>query len=200
MRRELPEVNAGSMADIAFLLLIFFLVTTTLEQDQGIFIKLPRKNDQQTKMVFNDKNILDVIINTKNELYVEDKVVGIGSLTQLAMNFIDNGGGTDLDGNPCLWCHGTQDPTSSDHPSKALIAIDANRASEYGTYIQVLDNIHSAYAKLRDRYAFATYQMSYKEMLEQEKKGVANPKQLKERIKNVRSKYPLLVTDSKIQE
>lgn len=200
MRRELPEINAGSMADIAFLLLIFFLVTTTLEQDQGIFTKLPRKNNDETKMVFNDKNILDVIINTKNELYVEDKVVDISSLTQLAVNFIDNGGGTDLNGNPCLWCHGAQDPTSSDHPSKALIAIDANRASEYGTYIQVLDRIHGAYAQLRDRYARETYQMSYKEMLEQEKKGATNSERLKERIKNVRAKYPLLVTDSKIQE
>jgi biopolymer transport protein ExbD len=200
MRRDLPEINAGSMADIAFLLLIFFLVTTTLNQDQGIFTKLPRKTDEQTKLVFNEKNILDVIINTNNELYVEDKVIDISSLTQIAMNFIDNGGGTDQDGNPCLWCHGAQDPTSSDHLSKALIAIDANRSADYGTYIQVLDNVHRAYGKLRDRYAMDTYQMSYKEMITEEQKGATNQEQLRERIQNLRTKYPLLVTDSKIQE
>jgi biopolymer transport protein ExbD len=200
MRRDLPELNAGSMADIAFLLLIFFLVSTTLKQDQGIFTKLPKKNSEETKLVFKEKNILDVIINTNNELYVEDQVVDIENLTQLAMNFIDNGGGTDQDGNPCLWCHGSQDPTSSDHPSKALIAIDANRASDYGTYIQVLNNVHKAYGKLRDRYALDTYQMTYKDMLAQEQKGAVNKEQLQERIQKVRAKYPLLVTDSKIQE
>ena len=200
MRRDLPEMNAGSMADIAFLLLIFFLVSTTLKQDQGIFTKLPKKDPNETKLVFNDKNILDVIINTNNELYVDDQVVDIKNLTELAIKFIDNGGGTDKDGNPCVWCRGAQDPTSSDHPSKALIAIDANRAADYGTYIQVLDNVHKAYGKLRDRYALDTYQMSYKEMLIQQQKNTGNDAQIRERIQNVRSKYPLLVTDSKIQE
>lgn len=188
------------MADIAFLLLIFFLVSTTLKQDQGIFTKLPRKNPDQTKLVFNEKNILDVIINPNNELYVENQVVEIADLTQLAINFIDNGGGTDKDGNPCLWCNGAQDPNSSDHPSKALIAIDANRSSDYGIYIKVLNNIHKAYATLRDQYALDTYQMSYKEMLAQEQKEGTNKEQLRERIQNIRAKYPLLVTDSKIQE
>ncbi len=200
MRRELPNINAGSMADIAFLLLIFFLVTTIIETDKGIFTKLPRKDNQEEIITFKDKNILDVIINPNNQLLVEDEVVEIPQLTEIAKTFIDNGGGTDKDGKACTWCRGAHNPKSSDHPSKALIAIDANRVAHYGTYIQVLDHIHQAYAELRDRYAKEVYQMSYKAMVKDEKDNVGNKELLREKIKDVRSKYPLLVTDSQIQE
>ena len=199
MRRDLPEINAGSMADIAFLLLIFFLVTTTLEVDQGIYTKLPKKNPDQQAIPFKDKNILDVIINANNELYVDKEIIDIPSLTKVALAFIDNGGGTDLDGNPCTWCKGKKDPTSSDHPSKALIAVDANRGADYGTYIQVLDNLHRAYRKLRDEYSKNTYQMSYTDMVKEEKKKNIDNALFRERIKDVRAKYPLLISDSQIQ-
>lgn len=200
MRRELPEINAGSMADIAFLLLIFFLVTTIIETDKGIFTKLPRKDDQTEAITFRDKNILDVIINPNNQLLVENEVIEIPELTQIAKTFIDNGGGTDKDGKVCTWCKGAKNPKSSDHPTKALIAIDANRVAHYGTYIQVLDHIHQAYAELRDRYAQEVYKMSYQAMVENEKEHNGNREILREYIKDVRSKYPLLVTDSQIQE
>ena len=199
MRRDLPEINAGSMADIAFLLLIFFLVTTTLEVDQGIYTKLPKKNPEQKAIPFKDKNILDVIINANNELYVDKEIINIPSLTKIALAFIDNGAGTDLDGNPCTWCKGKKDLNSSDHPSKALIAIDANRGAEYGTYIQVLDHLHRAYRKLRDEYAQNTYQISYTDLVKEEKKETANRTLLREQIKDVRAKYPLLISDSQIQ-
>lgn len=199
MRRELPNINAGSMADIAFLLLIFFLVTTIIETDKGIFVKLPRKDNIENTITFKDKNILDVIINPNNELLVEDQIIEIPKLTEIAVNFIDNGGGTDKDGNLCVWCKGAKDPASSDHPSKALIAIDANRTADYGTYIKVLDHIHQAYAELRDRYAKEVYKMSYKAMVKAEKTNGDDKELLREKIKDVRSKYPLLVTDSQIQ-
>ncbi|MEQ6123045.1 biopolymer transporter ExbD [Pseudotenacibaculum sp. MALMAid0570] len=198
MRRELPPINAGSMADIAFLLLIFFLVTTTMDVDQGIFTKLPRKTTDPV-IDIKEKNLLAVTINGNNELFVEDKTIDISQLTQIAVNFIDNGGGTDKDGNPCSWCQGAKDPASSDHPSKALIAIEANRAANYETYITVLDHLHRAYSKLRDRYALQTYQMSYKDMVKEEKKKLANNALLRERIKKVQEKYPLLISDSQIQ-
>ena len=198
MRRELQPMNAGSMADIAFLLLIFFLVTTIIQNDKGIFVKLPKKQENPP-IPFKDKNILDVIINPNNELLVENEIVDIPSLTDIALKFIDNGGGTDKDGNVCDWCQGAKDPKSSDHPSKALIAIDANRAADYGTYIKVLDHIHQAYGKLRDRYALNVYQISYKDLLKEEKKSKKNKEVLREKIKDIKSKFPLLVSDSQIQ-
>ena len=86
MRRELPEINAGSMADIAFLLLIFFLVTTIIETDKGIFTKLPRKEAINDPILFKEKNILDIIINPNNELLVENEITDISNLTEIARN------------------------------------------------------------------------------------------------------------------
>ena len=199
MRRELPEINAGSMADIAFLLLIFFLVTTIIDTNKGIFTKLPRKEALIDPIPFKEKNILDIIINPNNELLVENEITDMSNLTEIARNFIDNGGGTDSNGKKCTWCKGEKDPASSDHPTKALIAIDASRNAEYGTYINVLDCVHSAYAKLRDEYALNAYGISYKEMVDQGKKHTDRKEFLRAQIKEVRTKYPLLVTDTEIQ-
>ena len=86
MRRELPEINAGSMADIAFLLLIFFLVTTIIDTDKGIFTKLPRKEALIDPIPFKEKNILDIIINPNNELLVENEITDMSNLTEIARN------------------------------------------------------------------------------------------------------------------
>ena len=69
-KRAAPEVNAGSMADIAFLLLIFFLVTTTIEVDSGINRKLPPMEDNQEPPIIKKKNIFTVLLNGKDQLLV----------------------------------------------------------------------------------------------------------------------------------
>ena len=65
-KRSLPEINAGSMADIAFLLLIFFLVTTTMDVDSGILRKIPEKQPEPSAIDIHKKNILEVNINKNN--------------------------------------------------------------------------------------------------------------------------------------
>ena len=69
-KRKAPEVNAGSMADIAFLLLIFFLVTTTIETESGINRKLPPMEDQIDPPIIREKNIFTVVVNKNNQLLV----------------------------------------------------------------------------------------------------------------------------------
>jgi len=93
-RRETPEINAGSMADIAFLLLIFFLVTTTMNVDSGISKKLSEKPPADyVPPVIKERNIFEVNINRNNELLVEGERMDVKEIKDAAVKFIDNGGG-----------------------------------------------------------------------------------------------------------
>ena len=137
-RRGLPEINAGSMADIAFLLLIFFLVTTTMDVDTGISRKLPPmpeeeqlEDDSQIKA----KNIYVVLINANNQLLVEGELMDISQLKEGAKRFIDNNG---------------LDPNLSDNPQKAIISLQNDRGTEYKTYIRVQNELAAAYNELRN--------------------------------------------------
>ena len=113
-RKQLPEINAGSMADIAFFLLIFFLVTTTLQVDAGISRKIPQKQEAPP-ITLNERNILEVNLNKNNELFVDGKIIKLSELKQIAINFIDNGGGLDINKKKCDWCEGSKNKTSSYH-------------------------------------------------------------------------------------
>jgi hypothetical protein len=148
-RRKSPEVNAGSMADIAFLLLIFFLVTTTIETDSGINRKLPPMEEQIDPPIIRQKNIFTVVVNKNNQLLVEEELTDIKDLRNLAVDFLDNGGGTGEDS--CNYCQGDKNPRSSDNPDKAIISLKNDRETEYKVYIAVQNELVAAYNVLRDR-------------------------------------------------
>jgi|GEM_PF-4523410 len=77
------EINAGSMADIAFLLLIFFLVTTTIAEDKGVLVKLPPwVEEDQPEQVIKERNVLTVLINAQNQLLVEGEEMDIDDLRE----------------------------------------------------------------------------------------------------------------------
>ncbi|MEW4923462.1 biopolymer transporter ExbD [Algibacter sp. 2305UL17-15] len=147
-KRSAPEVNAGSMADIAFLLLIFFLVTTTIEKDSGINRKLPPIEDNTEPPIIKQKNIFTVLINKHDQLLVEDESMDIKDLRQAAVAFLDNGG----DGS-CSFCQGAKDPKSSDNPDKAIISLKNDRETSYAAYISVQNELVAAYNILRNRRA-----------------------------------------------
>ncbi|MGB0166714.1 MAG: ExbD/TolR family protein [Luteibaculum sp.] len=90
--RENPEINAGSMADIAFLLLIFFLVTTTMDQDTGILRLLPPplEEDQPDPPIVKEKNVYEVLVNANDQLLVEGEFMDIGDLKDGAIEFLTN--------------------------------------------------------------------------------------------------------------
>ncbi|SDS29897.1 Biopolymer transport protein ExbD [Polaribacter sp. KT25b] len=198
-RKESPEINAGSMADIAFLLLIFFLVTTTMNIDSGIMRKIAEKPIDNRVIDIKEKNILEVNINFNNELLVDEKIVQLTDLKQIAIDFIDNGAGLDANQKPCDWCNGKQIDTSSDHPSKALISINADRNTNYETYITVLDNLNSAYTHLRNKLSVALYNKNYVSLEEDFKKSNNNDKLIESKINLIREKYPLLLSDVEIK-
>ncbi|MCH4553969.1 MULTISPECIES: ExbD/TolR family protein [Aestuariibaculum] len=187
-KRAAPEVNAGSMADIAFLLLIFFLVTTTIETDAGINRKLPPMEDENVQPpTIKKKNIFEVLLNGKDQLLVEDELMEIKDLRQAAIEFLDNGG----DGS-CSYCNGKKDSESSDNPDKAIISLKNERETTYKTYIAVQNELVAAYNVLRDRRAKSQYGMTFAEMEANydDVNWPGNKTKLKEQIEQIKVDYP----------
>ena len=125
MARPVQEVNAGSMADIAFLLLIFFLVTTTIDTDKGISIKLPpmpEENQPKNDIRIKERNVLQVLVNANDMLLVDGQPSDIKELKRLAKDFIDNP---------------SKNPELSESPQKAIISLKNDRGTSYNIYIQV---------------------------------------------------------------
>ena len=159
-RRGLQEINAGSMADIAFLLLIFFLVTTTMDVDSGIARKLPPMPDeemQEDDSQINAKNIYVVLINTNNQLLVEGELMDISQLREGAKRFINNNG---------------IDPNLSETPDKAIISLQNDRGTEYKTYIQVQNELAAAYNELRNDAALDKFGKRYIDLNKTDKKEI----------------------------
>lgn len=188
-RKPISEINAGSMADIAFLLLIFFLVTTTLNVDQGIFTKIAQDNPDALDT--HKRNVFDISINRNNEILIGSDEVSITEISQLAQDFIDNGAGKDSKGNPCDWCNGKKITTSSDHPAKAIITIEADREASYETYVKVLDKVHLAYNNLRNQLSVKMYGRNFTQ-LETAYKKTRNQDTF-EKLEVIKSKYPMLI-------
>lgn len=158
-RRGLPEINAGSMADIAFLLLIFFLVTTTMDQDTGIARKLPPmpEEEQEKPPEIKAKNIYVVLINSNNQLLVEGEWTEISDLKDGVKKFIDNNG---------------VDPASSDSPEKAIISLQNDRGTKYLTYIRVQNELAAAYNELRNEAALNKFGERYTNLNKNQKKEI----------------------------
>jgi biopolymer transport protein ExbD len=135
------------MADIAFLLLIFFLVTTTIASDKGISVLLPANQEDRVDIKIKERNIFNVLINSNDMLLVEEEVMDVSRLKAEAKKFISNRG---------------VDPASSESPTKAIISLKTDRGTNYEKYIEVRDILKQAYAELRaeflgvsvERYAF----------------------------------------------
>jgi biopolymer transport protein ExbD len=88
--REVPEINAGSMADIAFLLLIFFLVTTTMDIDTGITRKLPPPVENEEDIDIKERNVFKVLVNSSDRLMVEGEQGDIRTLKNDVKEFMTN--------------------------------------------------------------------------------------------------------------
>lgn len=167
-KRALPEINAGSMADIAFLLLIFFLVTTTMDVDSGINRKLPPyQPDIETDPPppIKKKNIFTVLVNSNDQLLVEDEYMDIRDLRDAAKRFIDNNG----DGS-CQHCQGRQSSESSDNPGKAVISLQNDRGTSYKMFISVQNELAAAYNELRNELAERKFGKSFEDLTNEEQK------------------------------
>ncbi|PIB36142.1 hypothetical protein BFP72_12425 [Reichenbachiella sp. 5M10] len=160
--RPAAEVNSGSMADIAFLLLIFFLVTTTIANDKGIAMLLPPKpdpNEPPPEVTKNDRNIFKIQANSLDKLLVEDEpLTDVTELRGMIKDFILNFRKPSLEGKELynslpatlrshVQSNGKRD-NSSDEPGEAVVSFKADRGTSYELYIAVLDEINAAYNEI----------------------------------------------------
>ncbi|MDA0740806.1 MAG: biopolymer transporter ExbD [Bacteroidetes bacterium] len=183
-KRAIPEINAGSMADIAFLLLIFYLVTTTMDTDKGINRKLPPWDEElvEAPPPIKERNIFTVLVNSNDQLLVEDEYLEISQLREKAMEFIDNNG----DGS-CTYCKGFKVSSSSDNPDKAVISLQNDRGTSYGMYVKVQNELVAAYEDLREKYAEEEYGKSYRGMDEKEDKDL---------LSEIKKAYPQKISEA----
>lgn len=135
--RSVPEINAGSMADIAFLLLIFFIVATTMDVDSGITTKLPPmpEEEQQDDSEIKDRNVFTVLVNANDQILVEGNWEDIRNMRKLAKDFV---------ANP------QRKVNLSESPDVAVISLQNDRGTSYNMYIQVQNELKAAYNELRD--------------------------------------------------
>lgn len=199
-RGEVPEVNAGSMADIAFLLLIFFLVTTSIETDVGLNRLLPRI-EPQPQVVYPERNILVVDLNQSNQIMVDKKIVELKDLKKLAITFLDNGGAPKNSEDYCDYCQGLRSDTSSDTPIKAIISLSSSRETSYATYIAVQNELVAAYNALRNREAVRLFNMEYinmEKLYDNEGTSTVERAKLKARITSIRELYPQKILEAEI--
>ena len=148
------EIPTSSMADIAFLLLIFFLVTTTIDVYTGIYMELPPPLEDTAPPEISDRNLLTVLVNRDGDVLVEGEFMTLGDIRQEVIRHVTNNGA---------------DPNYADTPSKAIVSFKTERQASYEMYVDVLDELRSAYVDIRDGYARSNFgapdYATYKERL-----------------------------------
>lgn len=158
-KRLNPEVNAGSMADIAFLLLIFFLVTTTIDVDKGVLVKLPPWSEEEPESLkLKKRNVFSVLVNADNQLLVRGELTNVKELREKAKEFISNP---------------LKREDLSESPNKAIISLKNDRGTEYGTYLEVYNELKAAYRELREAESKRRFGKTY-ELLPRDKKKEIN--------------------------
>jgi len=197
-RRSAPEVNAGSMADIAFLLLIFFLVTTTMEKDKGISRQLPPIQEDAPDILIKDKNLFIVLVNKNDDLLVEDEPMQLSDLRQAAIDFLDNGGASSNSPEYCNYCKGKKDPSSSDNPDKAIISVQNDRLTSYNTYIAVQNELVGAYNFLRNRESQRMFGWEFTDVKAAVDAGtyIGDRKKAEDNLKTIQALYPLKLSEA----
>jgi biopolymer transport protein ExbD len=157
--RKLPEVNSSSMADIAFLLLIFFLVTTTIATDKGLTLTLPPKadpNEPPPDINKNQRNIFKILVNSSDRILVEDEpTTDITGLRDDVKEFVLNFGSMDEESMvlyntlpQSLKALSKKSSASSDDPQEAVISFKADRGTSYDIYLAILDELQGAYYEI----------------------------------------------------
>lgn len=172
-KRRLQQINAGSMADIAFLLLIFFLVTTTMDVDTGLMRRLPPipdKDQKQSDDKIKQRNVFVVLINKNNELLVENERMNIHDLREKTKEFIAN-----PEDKPDLPEKDYKEIPFFGRvyvPKNPIISLQNDRGTSYGTYLMVQNELLAAKNELRDQLSMQKFNLKYEDLDEDQQAAV----------------------------
>ena len=172
-KRKTPGINGSSSADIAFMLLIFFLITTSMDTDKGLARRLPPpvpKDQKKQDVDINKRNLLIVLINSNNEILCGDQFVDIKQLKDKVKEFIDNPYNDE----------NKPEKVEADVPffgkimtaKKHVISLQNDRGTEYQAYISVQNELAKAYNELRDDLSKKKFGMAFAELDEEQQKAV----------------------------
>ncbi len=146
-KKEEPEINGSSLADIAFLLLIFFLVVTTIDVDAGIGLVLPPIPDETTPPPpVRDRNLLNILVDAQGRVLMDGDIAVISEVRERVKDFVDNP---------------NDRPDLSESPDDAVVSIKTDRRTPYNVYINMLDEVMGAYAELRNQASQARFGVPY---------------------------------------
>lgn len=165
MARKVSEINAGSMADIAFLLLIFFLVTTTMDVDSGLSRQLPPLPDNTPPPKYNKRNLFVVLVNKNDQLLVRGKPGDINTLKEDAKRFFSNPtNDPNLPEKKLEYVEGLGEVEIS----KGIVSLQNDRGTSYEMYIKVQNELTAAVNELRDEYSLQKFGVKYKDLKDEE--------------------------------
>lgn len=173
-KRKMPGLNTSSTADISFMLLIFFLVTTSMDTDQGLGRTLPKppEDDQlNNEIKVKERNILNIRINKDNYVMIGDDYASLEDVKERAKEFIKN-----ADNKPNL-------PELKAKKIKGLgktmmvtenhvISVQTDRGTDYGVYFAVQDALVAAYNELRDELSKQEFGFKYEFLTDEQKKAI----------------------------
>ncbi|HOW30465.1 MAG TPA: biopolymer transporter ExbD [Bacteroidales bacterium] len=146
--KKMPEINSGSMADISFLLLTFFLLTSSIDTDQGITRKLPPPPDPNADPPeVKERNVLKVLVNKSDRLLVQGQPIDIRQLKDRAKEFLTN---PQNDPNLPEVEEVTINNLGTVRTTKGIISLKNDRGTSYDMYIQVQNELTAAINELRD--------------------------------------------------
>ena len=174
MAKKIPEINASSMADISFLLLIFFLVTTSMDVNQGLSRRLPAPIPPDQKIEdtdINKRNLFVVKINWENKLLVQGQELDVKQLRVKAKEFIVNA--EDAADMPKLFEEDFGEPFGTlKYTKEHVISVQNDAETQYQAYLEVQNELVAAYNELREECAQKYFHKSYNDLDEEWQKKI----------------------------
>ena len=172
-KREVTEINSSSTADIAFLLLIFFLITTSMDTDRGLARRLPPPPEKDQKLddaKKKERNVLQVFLNMQDQLMCGNDYITVDQLRAKAKEFIANPYNEDTKPEKIsknVPFFGTVQVTEGH-----VISLRCDRGSSYKAYMSVQNELVAAYNELRDELAQEKWQKNYMELDQEQQDAI----------------------------